>query len=250
MDYTINEVSKLSGVSTRTLRYYEDIGLLIPNRDPYNDYRIYTSSHLQTLQHILFYKKLNFKLKDIQTLMTDTTIDELSALHNHKKQLLIQQQQIQQIINNITRTIQEKEGAITMTDEQRFEGLKKEMINTNEQKYGAEIRQKYGDQAIDESNEHILNATQDELNNINELQQQMFDLLIIAIDKNTIDCDEAKQAVQLHKQWLTFYDSNYNSDKHKSIAQMYIYDDRFKEYYDKIQEGMAQFLHDAIQQYA
>ena len=80
MAYTVNKLAKLSGVSVRTLHFYDEIGLLKPAYIGENNYRYYKDEELLVLQQILFYRKLNFSLNDIQRILSDKNFDKIKAL--------------------------------------------------------------------------------------------------------------------------------------------------------------------------
>ncbi len=80
MKYTINKLAKLAGVSTRTLRYYDEIGLLRPARMSSNGYRVYGQKEVDRLQQILFYRELGVPLEEIKKILSSKEFDELDRL--------------------------------------------------------------------------------------------------------------------------------------------------------------------------
>ena len=80
MEYTVQELARLAGVSPRTLRYYDQIGLLKPARINAAGYRIYESGQLDRLQHILLYRELGVGLKQIKAILENPAFDGISAL--------------------------------------------------------------------------------------------------------------------------------------------------------------------------
>ena len=141
----INEVSKITGVSLRTLHYYDKIGLLVPAKLE-NGYRVYSNDDLNKLQKILFYKYLNFKLSDIANIIENNN-DSLVILKEQHKLLLKEKQKIENVIKTIEKTIKDYKGEIHMTIEEKFEGFKKEDMK----KYEIEAKDKYGEEIIEES---------------------------------------------------------------------------------------------------
>ena len=83
MEYSINKLTKISGVSTRTLRYYDEIGLLKPTRVASSGHRIYGQEQVNALQQILFYRELDFSLEDIKKLLSAPDFDIGRAFANH-----------------------------------------------------------------------------------------------------------------------------------------------------------------------
>ncbi|HEY8436476.1 MAG TPA: MerR family transcriptional regulator [Haloplasmataceae bacterium] len=136
MEYTISELARLSGVSTRTLRYYDALGLLKPTRIHSSGYRIYDREAIDRLQLILFYRELGFALKTIKDLMEADDFDVLTALRTHRKELLARRKQLDLLIQTVEKTIQAKERGIAMSDQEKFIGFKERLIAENEAKYG------------------------------------------------------------------------------------------------------------------
>ena len=94
MEYSINELSKIAKISTRTLRYYNEIGLLNPKRINSSGYRIYGEYEVDKLQQILFYKSMGFKLENIKNIINSPSFDIMSALYSHKEELIKKRQEI------------------------------------------------------------------------------------------------------------------------------------------------------------
>lgn len=248
MEYSILELSKLAGISTRTLRYYDQIGLLTPVRDSQSRYRIYREQEVDVLQQILFYKELGFSLSSIQKIIKNPEFDHLKALNHHLQQLEKKEQNLRLLIQTVKKTIQKEEGMIKMTDAEKFAGLKETLLAENEKIYGNEIRQKYGADTIEKSNEKFKNLTEEEYHAMQSLTEKIQAKLEEAVTSrlNPLD-DPGKEIASLHKEWLSYTWNTYSADAHKGLAEMYVADERFREYYDKNVSGCAEFLKTAIQ---
>lgn len=249
MEYTIQKLARMAGVSTRTLRYYDEVGILKPARINSSGYRIYGRKEVDCLQQILFYRELEFSIEKIKGILDAPDFDETVALINHKKLLLDKRKQLDQLINNIEMTLQAKEGRKIMMDKAKFEGFKSDKLNENEDKYGKEIRKKYGDEAIKSSNDKFMNMTKEQYEEYEKLGTEILDTLEVAFDTKDPAGELAQKACELHKKWLTFTWKDYSKEAHSGLAQMYVCDERFTAYYDKRRPGMAQFLSDAIEIY-
>ena len=94
MEYTIKQICDLAGISTRTLRYYDEIDLLKASRKNGSGYRIYTYIEVDKLQLIMFFRELGMKLNDIKDILDDSMIDYVDLLTDHKQKLLLQKQKI------------------------------------------------------------------------------------------------------------------------------------------------------------
>lgn len=246
MEYTVQKLAKLAGVSTRTLRYYDEIGILTPARISSSGYRIYGKKEIDTLQQILFYRELGVGLESIRTLMTAPTFDGLRALREHRTNLLARRTQLDLLIANVDKTIAESEGKITMTDNEKFEGFKQKLIDDNEAEYGAEVRAKYGDAQIEKSNKAFKNMTKEQYDAFEKLGTEVLGTLKEAFASGDPAGPLAQKAADKHREWLSCTWGSYSKEAHAGVARMYVDDERFTAYYDKEQPGLAEFLRDAV----
>jgi len=246
MEYTVQKLGRLAGISTRTLRYYDEIDLLKPLRVNASGYRIYGQAEVDLLQQILFYRELGLPLEEIKAIVTSPSFDGRQALQAHHKQLLAKRKQLDLLIHTVEQTIAQQEGRMKMTDQQKFEGFKKEMIAENERKYGEEIRAKYGDETVDRANQAVMNMTPEQQAAHEKLNAELHETLAQAFAAGDPASELAQRAADLHRQWLSFYWGQYSKEAHAGVARMYVDDERFTAYYDKDQPGTARFLRDAI----
>ena len=249
MEYTIQKLSRMAGTSTRTLRYYDEIGMLKPARINSSGYRIYGQEQVDLLQQILFYRELGVSLEEIKTIVTAPHFDGEQTLREHRQRLLEKREQLDLLIANVDKTLAQKEGRITMTNKEKFEGFKQQMLDDNEKKYGKEIREKYGDEQVERSNSIVKNMTEEQHTEIEKLGTEVINVLLEAYATGDPAGELAQKAADLHRQWLSFYWGSYSKEAHANIAQMYVDDERFTAYYDKHQPGGAAFLRDAIHIY-
>lgn len=246
MEYTVQKLASLAGVSARTLRYYDEMGILKPARINSSGYRIYGQQEVDRLQQILFYRELGLSLDHIKAIVTDPLFDGNKALKEHRQQLLVKRKQLDQLIANVEKTIAATEGRMNMSNKEKFEGFKKKLIEDNENKYGKEVREKYGDEKVDQSNAKLMNMTQEQYEEVTALAEQVTQTLAEAFKTANPAGELAQKAADLHKKWLTYYWKEYSKEAHAGLAQMYVDDKRFTAYYDKEQPGTAEFLRDAI----
>ncbi|TWT02498.1 MerR family transcriptional regulator [Planomicrobium sp. CPCC 101079] len=249
MEYTVQKMGKLAGISTRTLRYYDEIGILKPARKNPSGYRIYGKNEVDKLQQILFYRELGLDLDHIKKIVNDPLFDGAAALKQHREQLLAKRRQLDLLINNVENTISATEGKSQMADSKKFEGFKQKLIENNEKQYGEEIREKYGNDMVDASNAKMLNMSEARYAEFMSLEEEFRAVLAEAFKTGDPKSTAAQKAAGLHKRWLMFTWPNYSKEAHAGLAQMYVDDERFSAYYDKEQPGTAQFLRDAISIY-
>lgn len=249
MEYTVQHLGKLAGVTTRTLRYYDEIDILKPARINSSGYRIYGQAEIDRLQQILIYRELGVSLDRIKEIVTAPTFHGANALKEHREQLKGKREQLDLLIANVEKTIALHEGRITMTDNEKFEGFKQKLIDDNENNYGKEIREKYGDHRVNKSNQMVKNMTQEEHDEVTRLASEVTATLAAAYKTGDPASELAQTSADLHKQWVTYYWSEYSKEAHAGLAQMYVDDERFRAYYDDKQPGTAEFLRDAIHIY-
>lgn len=247
MDYSISKLSKLTGISTRTFRYYDEIGLLKPLYLNEAGYRYYGANEVELLQQILFYKERGFSLNRIKDILYKENFDKLTALYEHLEELKQQQQRISKLICTVNTTIEAMKGEIVMSDKDKFEVFKEQIVKDNEKLYGKELTDKYSKEEIEASNQKFLNMTSENYQEFKALENQIKEKLNKAvIDEEPLDSKTAHEIVLMHKKWLCYTWSNYTVKAHKGLANMYVQDERFKNYYDKEVSGCTQFLTDAI----
>ncbi len=123
MTYTVKKLAKISGLSIRTLRFYDEIGLLKPAYYGDNNYRYYEEEQLLILQQILFYRELNFPLNDIQRILNSDDFNKIDALISHKQILTQNLDRTKKLIRTIDQTIAHLRGKITMRNEELFSGF-------------------------------------------------------------------------------------------------------------------------------
>lgn len=249
MEYRINKLAKLAGVSTRTLRYYDEIGLLSPERVISNGYRVYGQTEVDLLQQILFYRELGVSLDEIKRIVWSKDYDGIVALQGHLFALKAKKEQIERLIANVEKTIAASKGEIAMSNKEKFEGFKQKMLDENEKQYGKEIRERFGDAVIDASNAKIMGLTAEQYEKVQNLSSQINDTLKTAFEQGDPSSELSQKVCALHKEWLGYYWDRYSKEAHLGLAQCYVDDPRFRKYYDAVAVGCAEFLRDAIRIY-
>lgn len=245
--YSIRELSELAGVSARTLRYYDEIGLLKPLYVNDAGYRYYGEKEVVLLQQILFYRERGFDLRRIQKILYQEDFDVMTALNEHLRELEEKKHHMETLIQSVRQTISSMKGECEMSDKEKFEAFKEKLVSENEEKHGNEIREKYGDEPMDASNQKILNMSEEDWERFQTLGEEIKRRLEEGVKARIRpDSDEAERIVKLHKEWLGMTWKKYTQEAHKAIANMYICDERFKLYYDKEVPGCAELLEKAV----
>ncbi len=137
MACTVKQVAAMSGVSVRTLHFYDETGLLKPAYFGANGYRFYEESQLLTLQQILFYRELGFELKQIQRILGRADFEKVAALESHRKVLQKNLTRTRTLIETIDKTIQHLKGKKKMKSKEMFVGFS---VAAGKDRFGEQIK--------------------------------------------------------------------------------------------------------------
>ncbi|MFV0557009.1 MAG: MerR family transcriptional regulator [Lactovum sp.] len=233
----IKEITKLTTLTSRTLRVWEEAELLFPERLE-NGYRNYSSLDLTRIFYIMSLRELNLPLLEIKKILSQVK-DERSVLLEHLSKLKKEQERLSLLITQLTNKV--KKGEYQMTDKD-FDYLKKKKLAENEEKYGKEIRESYGEEAVEASNKKFLKMSKEEMEWAEKTHETIVDLLNDAFPLK----DEVKgqEAVKLHREWLTHWwpKGKLTAESHQNLIQMYIEDPRFRKNYDRDYEEVVEFF--------
>ena len=247
MTYTIRALAELAGVSTRTLRWYDQVGLLSPSGRLENGYRLYTGAEVNRLQQILYYRALGLGLAQIRQVLENPAFDRLTALRGQLTALERERTRMDALIAALRRTIDAEERKEPLMDQEKFEVLKRNTVSENEARYGAESRRQYGDHAVDASNARLMNMTPEAYDAWNATGDAIRARLEAAVMGGKAPSGAEGQAIAaLHRQWLGYTWATYTPEAHAGLAEMYVQDERFLSYYDCNVPGCAAFLRDAV----
>lgn len=247
MEYRVSQLSKVAGVSVRTLHYYDRIGLLSPERKGGNGYRVYGQKEVELLQQILFYREMGLPLSEIRKIVRARDYDAIAALRSHLSELKAKREQIGRLIANVEKTIAAAKGETTMSDKERFEGFKRKIIDDNEKAYGKELREKYGEDAVEAGNAKIMGLTREQYAQAEELSRRINETLKEAFVTGDPAGESAQEACRMHKKWLGYYWGAYSKEAHLGLAQTYVDDPRFTKYFDEnAAPGCAAFFLEAM----
>lgn len=243
MKMQINEFAKLTGVSVRTLHYYDEIDLLKPAFvDAQNGYRFYDENSLVSMQEILFYRELDFPLKSIRNIMSSPDYDKEKALSEQRKLLSLKKERLERIINALDDA---KKGKVTMTafDNNDYEIARKQ--------FEAEAKERWGETvAYKEQAKKTANYSKDKWQEVNNGLMTVLAKFAECRQKgNSADSAEAQVLV---KELQTYITENFYTCSNEILAGlglMYVSDERFKTNIDKNGDGTTDFVSKAIEVY-
>jgi DNA-binding transcriptional MerR regulator len=235
MKLIVNQLSKLAGVTVRTLHYYDEIGLLRPDSVGDNNYRYYGDTEVHKLQQIMFFRELEFSLEDIKKTINTPSFSTTEALKDQKELLKIKAEKIKKLMTTIDNTLNKKD------DKDMFASFSDYEMN----QYKEEAKERWGKtDAYKQSQERTKNWTKDDYKKISEDGKKFTQTLADSMDLPVNDPKVQALITQHHHGIEVFYDCP--KAMYRELGKMYVADPRFTAYYDKFRPGLAQFVCDAI----
>ena len=244
MKMHIREFAKLTGVSVRTLHFYDEIGLLKPSSvDEQNGYRFYDEDSLTRMQEVLFYRELDFPLKEIRMILSSPDYDKQNALKKQKHLLTLKKERLERLISALDGAMKGEIVNMDVFDNSEFEAKREE--------YAKEAKEKWGDTtAYKESTEKTADYSADKWKQVNSAMDER--IAEFADCKRKGFAPDSKEAQELAKKWQDFITENYYTCTKEILAglgEMYVADERFLQNIDRHGDGTAQFMSDAIKAY-
>ena len=235
----IKEFAKFTGVSVRTLHYYDEIGLLKPAYvDEFTGYRFYDESSLLRMQEILFYRELDFSLKNIGEILSSPNYNKNAVLKEQKHLLTLKKERLERLI-------------LSIDDAMKGENVMKAFDNSEFEKHKAEAKEKWGNtDAYKEHAEKTKNYSKDKWGNlIDEMNDILAEFAVCMKNGDTPDSAEAQNLVKALQNHITENYYHCTNEILAGLGQMYVADERFKNNIDKHADGTAEFISKAIKTY-
>lgn len=240
MLYTIKELADLAGVTTRTLRYYDEIGLLHPAQTGENGYRYYDRDNLTQLQQILFFRELEVPLNQIQLIMSSPDFNLLQALKHHRAELQHRSKRLDTLINTIDRTMAAIKGETTMTDKDYYEGF-------DEAKYEDEVREHWGNTPKYAESQKKWSSYSNEQKEAIKVEGGELTLRMVPKDASIPPDDpDVQQAIADYLAYINQYFYTCDASFLRGLSDMWVEDPRFAQNYERIREGGAEFVRTAV----
>ncbi len=241
--FTVKQLSRLAGVTPRTLHHYDAIGLLKPSRVGENGYRYYGEEALLRLQQILFYKELGLPLTEIKQIVGRHDFDVLPALEGHRTELGKRIRRLQRLVQTVDQTIEYLKGNTTMTDQQIFAGFNP----AEQEKYAAEAEKMYDPNTVKESNRRWKSYTAEQQQRILAEGRQIYIDLAAILPKGASSPD-AQQVVERWRKHMEHFWTP-SLDQLLGLADLYGADGRFRANFDRIDPRLAAFMKEAVEIY-
>ena len=243
MKLSISEMARRTGVSVRTLHYYDQIGLLHPSMvSEQNGYRFYGGEDMAKMQQILFYRELEFSLKEIKNILSHPEYNRTQALIQQKQLLQLKEKRLKALIKLVDDTLKgEKEMSFKAFDMAEIEKAK--------EAYGEEARERWGESdAYKESMKKTEGYNKEDWQALSLKADEIFE----GFAKLRGGQPGSEAAQELVKRWQDHISGHFyqcTDEILEGLGQMYTGDERFKKNIDKYGEGTADFMSRAIQAY-
>lgn len=243
MKYTIKQIADLAGVTTRTLRYYDEIGLLRPAGTGNNGYRYYDLGTLLQLQQILFFRELDIPLKDIQLILSQPDFNLLRALEKHKSALQQKANRLEMLITTIDQTVATIKGESIMMAKDYFEGF-------DETQYEEETKERWGHTPqYAESQKKWKSYTKEQKEAI-KAEGGRLTIRMVSTDPNaTPDDPDVQAAIGEYHAYINKYFYTCDVGFLRGLADMWVEDPRFAINYERVRQGGAAFVPEAVHIY-
>jgi DNA-binding transcriptional MerR regulator len=240
MSYTVKQLSKLAGVSVRTLHYYDEIGLFEPDAIRTNGYREYGDKAVLKLQQIMFYRELDLSLEEIKALVSRPDFDAVAALERHRISMQGQARRLERLIQTVDDTILHMKGLKEMSQKQLFEAFSEE----EQDKFAREAEQIYDPAIVKESNRKFKSLSAAEKKRISNEGNQIYADMVAVITKEA----NSPEVQAIVERWRRHMDHFWtpNLEQLMGLAEMYNSDPRFKANFDKIDPKLAEFMREAV----
>ena len=239
MKMQIKEFAEISGVSVRTLHYYDEIGLLPPAFvERATGYRYYDKNSLLRMQEILFYRELDFSLKSIGEILSSPDHDTQRSLEEQKKLLTLKKERLERLISSIDAAM-------------KGEYIMEAFDNSEFESYKAEAQEKWGKTAAyKEHTEKTKHYSKEKWAGLAEgMDRIMAQFAVCMKAGNASASAEAQSLVKTLQERITANYYHCTNEILAGLGQMYVADERFQNNIDKHGKGTAAFIRDAIQVY-
>jgi DNA-binding transcriptional MerR regulator len=240
---TVKQLADLAGVSTRTLHYYDEIGMLRPTRIAANGYRQYDHPALLRLQQIRFYRELGIGLDQTRSILDRPGYDPLQALYRHRQALQSEADRLHTLLATLDKTILHIEGKARMSDDELFTGFTPEQ----EQAYEAEARRHWGDEKVSESARRWKATSQaDRQRILNE-----GGAIYRELDAHRARDPESPEVQALIGRWHEHLRNFYEPTPEilRGLGAAYAADPAFADFFARFDAALPGFMHQAIEIY-
>jgi DNA-binding transcriptional MerR regulator len=241
--YTVQQLANAAGVTPRTLRHYDAIGLLRPSVVGDNGYRYYDEAAALRLQQILFFRELGLALGDIRAVLNGPEFETAAALERHRAALAARANRLQHLIHTIDRTLLHLQGEIEMTTQDLFAGFDEE----TQARYEKEAAEMYDPQVVAKSSRRWKSYTTEEKARIQAEGGQVYQDMVALLGREPGDADVQAVVRRWHEHLRDFYEPT--PDILRGLGHAYAEQPEFSAFFTAIHPDLPAFLSRAIDIY-
>jgi MerR family transcriptional regulator, thiopeptide resistance regulator len=241
---SVGAVAALTGVSVRTLHHYDHKGLVVPSVRTPAGYRGYTDADIERLHLVLVYRSVGMPLDEIRALLDDPSADEFEHLRRQHELLLEQAERLQHTIKAVEELMNAHRSGIQLTAEEQIEIFGTTAFS---EEYAAEAEERWGEtDAWRQSQQRVSKFSKEDWIALKAEGDALLEALAEAkrsgVEPGSAEANElaARNRASIER----FYDCD--DEMHVCLAEMYLADDRFTRYYDDVEPGLAQYVHDIV----
>jgi DNA-binding transcriptional MerR regulator len=245
MNYTINKLANLAGVTVRTLHYYDEIGLLHPAYLADNGYRYYGEKELLKLQQILFFRELDFPLEKIKEMAKSPNYHALTALADQKELLKLKKKRLEKLLTLIDKTMKDLQQKNQIKNPKELYDPFKDQEYL---KHKREVEERWGSsEAYKQSMQRVKQLTKIQMEKLKADGKKFNQELANSMDKG-IEHEDTQALIEKHYQGIKFF-YDCSLEMYRNLGNMYVEDLRFSAMYEGFRPGLARFIQAAINYY-
>jgi DNA-binding transcriptional MerR regulator len=243
MALTVGELTKLTGVTVRTLHHYDELGLVSPSQRTRAGYRLYSDSDVLRLHQVLLFRELGLPLEEIACALDDVESQE-ELLREHRGVLLVRRARLDEMLTALDARLSAFEKGSTMSTEEMkalFDGF-------DPTEYDEEVQQRWGQsEAFKESARRTKRYGKDEWDQYKREARSLADRIVACMHAGVAPDDDALQRlVEEHRMLIDRWFYPCSVAHHRRLATLYVSDPRFSANLDQTAPGYAHYLSEAI----
>jgi MerR family transcriptional regulator, thiopeptide resistance regulator len=244
MVYTVKKLAAIAGVSTRTLHYYDQIGLLKPGAHSRSGYRWYGEEEAARLQQIMFFRELGFGLAEIRDIMARPGYSVLEALEAHRELLSLKAERLKTLLGTVENTIHKLKGEREMGIKDYYDGFSDQKI----EEYRKEVKERWGEKTLQDSEDRVLKMGKEKFKALQAEGGKIFQAVAGLMDKKP-ESPAVQAEISRWREWLENF-HHYSDDAILGLGRAYSQDPRFAAFLKKFGDGMPEFFTTAVEYYA
>ncbi|SFG99810.1 MerR family transcriptional regulator [Pedobacter insulae] len=249
-NYSVKQLAKLAGVTVKTLHLYDHMGLLKPAQRTGSRYRLYCESELLRLQQILFYRELDFPLKQILAILDDPNFDLIKAMEGHKTLLKAKRRRIDTLMKTLNQTLISLKNKTMLNLEDLYQGLSEQEA----QNYRNQAISSYGEEAVTHAENHLKSLSKEAMQALvsrqKELGKSLYQLKHLKPANQTVQELVGQHYQNTRKLWGTHQAVDKQAEAYQGLGQLYLTDERFTSESGETDPDFRIFISEAMSIYS